>query len=217
MYIPSGEKKVYLFCSTEDKWEEGKIKPMVWAVGCGGSHLGTFGSNTPLGKAGWCLVVVGDAKKYETGWTKGEGNEVVVVLSPNDQKALNTAFFNAVPWNNLGLKNMLRLSKSQMTVAPCFNTSTEIHEVSHQSVAVLQSLVDYQPDSDAIYQTMLPKRFFFKRSRETKPLVVPERCYNVHHCTGALQVSSVCLMEATAWQQRCKSAFCLSTNTYQKW
>jgi len=199
------------------------------------------------------LVIVGDAKKYETGWTKGEGNEVVVVLSPSEQKTLNTAFFNAVPWNNLGFKNigylyavmhgaaviwdfekrnMLKyfipdaapkgapsinaaipspgvktirvmepqqhnfstynpypklgaptlpswprgLPLSHIQLPECFNTSTEIHEVSHQSVAVLQSLVDYQPDSDAIYQTMSPKRFFFKRSRETKPLVVPKVC-----------------------------------------
>ena len=70
-------------------------------MGCGSKLLATI--SEPLEAIrrwvrldDWCLVIVGDGKKYETGWTKGEGNDVVVVLSPDDQKALNFAFFNAV-------------------------------------------------------------------------------------------------------------------------
>ena len=211
---------------------------------------------------GWCLVIVGDGKKYETGWTKGEGNDVVVVLSPDDQKALNFAFFNAVS-NNLGLKNigylyaimhgatviwdfdnysMLKfwipdaapkdapsinaaipspgvetihvvepyqhnfltynpypklgaptlpswprgLPLSHINLPECFNTSTKVREVSHLSVAVLQSLTDYQPDSDAIYQVTLPKRFSFTRSTETNPLVVPKGVLTPYNARSTL-------------------------------
>ena len=41
------------------------------------------------------------------------------------------------------------------------------------SIAVLQSLADLQPDVDAIYRLIMPIPFNFKRSTETKPVVIP--------------------------------------------
>jgi hypothetical protein len=58
---------------------------------------------------GWCLVVVADessAKEYNTGWTKGEGNGAVIYLTPEEQKAMNVPFVDALPWNHFGRKNV---------------------------------------------------------------------------------------------------------------
>ena len=59
----------------------------------------------------WCLVVVFDkrsAESYDAGWTKGEGNDAVVYLRPDDQVAMRNAvnFVSALPWNHFGRKNI---------------------------------------------------------------------------------------------------------------
>ena len=57
----------------------------------------------------WCLVVVFDKKSveaYDAGWTKGEGNDAVVYLRPEDQDALRNKFVDALSWNHFGRKNV---------------------------------------------------------------------------------------------------------------
>ena len=201
----------------------------------------------------WCLVIVGDNKSpstYETGWMKGEGNNEVVYLSPEDQKAINDSFVDSLPWNHFGRKNvgflyaimhgaqviwdfdddnMLKFwipdaappgAPSLDAVIPKKNRSfvdvrtlldhgyptynpypilgaptlpswprgiplvdikrsersgTPLKEVRvhKESIGVLQSLADYQPDVDAIFRITNPIPFSFTRMEETKPLMIP--------------------------------------------
>ena len=222
---------------------------------------------------GWCLVMVGDRKssnKYQTQWTGGDGKIAVVYLSLDDQKALNNAFVNAVPWNSFGRKNigylyammhgarviwdfdddnMLKFwipgaapkgapsieaavpSQGAQTIhvlepykhncstynpypmigAPvlpswprglplshikrpeCYDTQTVSRKVSHKSVAVLQSLADIQPDTDVVYRITMPHPFSFKRSSETKPLMVPKGVFAPYNAQATLH------FEASFW------------------
>ena len=57
----------------------------------------------------WCLVVVFDKKTpqtYDTKWTQGEGNKIVVLLYPDKQEAMKNKFVNLLPWNTFGRKNV---------------------------------------------------------------------------------------------------------------
>ena len=57
----------------------------------------------------WCLVVVFDKKTprtYDTKWTQGEGNKIVVLLYPDNQEAMKNEFVNSLPWNTFGRKNV---------------------------------------------------------------------------------------------------------------
>ena len=57
----------------------------------------------------WCLVVVFDKKTpqtYDTKWTQGEGNEIVVLLYPDTQEAMKNQFVGSLPWNTFGRKNV---------------------------------------------------------------------------------------------------------------
>ncbi len=55
----------------------------------------------------------------------------------------------------------------------CNTSGTKTVTLKTESIAVLQSLADFQPDVDAIYRITMPIPFSFKRTTETKPLMVP--------------------------------------------
>ena len=218
---------------------------------------------------GWCLVIVGDKKSpkvYDTRWTPGEGNDAVVYLSPEDQKALDNEFVNALPWNNFGRKNvgflyaimhgatviwdfdddnMLKfwipsaapegapslstaipssqgvetiqvlepynhsfptynpypalgaptlpswprgLPLSHIKLTECYDSQIKTRDINHQSIAVLQSLAEHQPDLDAIYRITMPVPFSFKRSKETKPLLVPKGVLTPYNAQATLHL-----------------------------
>ena len=55
----------------------------------------------------------------------------------------------------------------------CSNSELRSATVSRESIAVLQSLSDWQPDADALYQAIMPFPFYFKRREMTTVLVPP--------------------------------------------
>ena len=59
-------------------------------------------------------------------------------------------------------------------------------KVNTESIGVLQSLADYQPDLDAIYRITMPNQFFFKRTNETRPLLVPRRVLTPYNAQATL-------------------------------
>ena len=59
----------------------------------------------------------------------------------------------------------------------CSNTPVSSGRLKRESFAVLQSLADVHPDVDAIYHVTMPfpKPFLFKRTNETRPLIIPTK------------------------------------------
>ena len=222
---------------------------------------------------GWCLVVVADessAKEYNTGWTKGEGNGAVIYLTPEEQKAMNVPFVDALPWNHFGRKNvgymyaiqhgaeviwdfdddnMLKfwmsgaappgapsldasipnkdncvdghmevlfpkghswptfnpypklgaptlpswprgLPLDDIKIAASFNTSLQAVTIDCSDIGVLQSLADYQPDVDAIFRFTQQIPFWFKRTKETRHLMVPTGVMTPYNAQATLHFSS---------------------------
>ena len=61
------------------------------------------------------------------------------------------------------------LPLADIKVSKCSNFNLKDIKVNTESIGVLQSLADYQPDLDAIYRITMPNPFFFKRTNETRP------------------------------------------------
>ena len=63
------------------------------------------------------------------------------------------------------------------------------------SIGVLQSLAEYEPDVDAVYRLTMPIPFFFKRTTETRPLMVPLGVLTPYNAQATLhfQKSFFCL------------------------
>ena len=222
---------------------------------------------------GWCLVIVADEKgmkEYNTGWTEGEGNNAVVYLTPDEQKAMKIPFVDLLPWNHFGRKNvgfvyaiqhgaeviwdfddhnllkfwvsgaapsgapsldasipnrqscinnhmevLLPKGHSWPTYNPfpklgapslpswprglplddikvprSFNTTLQSVSIDCSTIGVLQSLADYQPDVDAIFQFTQPYPFWFTRSKETRPLIVPTGVITPYNAQATLHFSS---------------------------
>ena len=68
----------------------------------------------------------------------------------------------------------------------CSNTTLKEVEVSSKSFGVLQSLADYQPDVDAMYRLTMPIPFWFERSKETKPLMLPKGVVTPYNAQATL-------------------------------
>jgi hypothetical protein len=214
----------------------------------------------------WCLVVVFDKKSvesYDAGWTKGEGNDAVVYLRPDDQLAMHNSFIRALPWNHFGRKNIgylyaimhgaeviwdfdddnalkfwipgaapagapsideaipehkeqtiealepsdhnwptynpypalgaptlpswpRGLPLEDIKVTNCSDTPLHTTELKANSIAVLQSLADYQPDVDAIYRLTMPVPFFFNRPKQNKHLMIPKGCLTPYNAQATL-------------------------------
>ena len=216
----------------------------------------------------WCLVVVFDkrsAETYDAGWTKGEGNDAVVYLRPEDQVAMRNAlnFVSALPWNHFGRKNIgylyaimhgaeviwdfdddnalkfwipgaapagapsideaipeheeqiietlepkdhnwptynpypflgaptlpswpRGLPLEDIKVTNCSDTPLHATKIKARSIAVLQSLADYQPDVDAIYRLTMPVPFFFKQPTQNKHLMIPKGCLTPYNAQATL-------------------------------
>ena len=85
------------------------------------------------------------------------------------------------------------LPPSHIKLPESYDTQTKTYKVKHESVAVLQSLADHQPDLDAIYRITMPVPFSFKRSNETKPLIVPKGVLTPYNSQATLH------FEASFW------------------
>ena len=71
-------------------------------------------------------------------------------------------------------------------VKKCSNFTLKDVKVDTESIGVLQSLADHQPDLDAIYRITMPNPFFFKRNNETKPLLVPKQVLTPYNAQATL-------------------------------
>ena len=61
-------------------------------------------------------------------------------------------------------------------------------EVKSNSIAVLHSLSDRQPDADIILQSTMPLPFYFKRTAETNPLLVPPQTFSPYNARSTLHL-----------------------------
>ena len=69
-----------------------------------------------------------------------------------------------------------------------YDSQIKIRDINHQSIAVLQSLAEHQPDLDAIYRITMPVPFSFKRSNETKLLLVPKGVLTPYNAQATLHL-----------------------------
>ena len=72
----------------------------------------------------------------------------------------------------------------------CSDTPLKEIKVSSKFFGVLQSLADYQPDVDALYRITMPIPFWFERSKETKPLMVPSGVLTPYNAQATLHFKS---------------------------
>ena len=101
-----------------------------------------------------------------------QGVETIQVLEP-----YNHSFPTYNPYPALGAPTLPSwprgLPLSHIKLSESYDSQIKIRDINHNSIAVLQSLAEHQPDLDAIYRITMPVPFSFKRSNETKPLLVP--------------------------------------------
>jgi len=140
-------------------------------------------------------------------WVAGaapEGAPSINAAIPGDQsievlirEPYNHNFSTYNPYPALGAPTLPSwprgLPLSHIRLPECYDTQTNTYKVKHQSIAVLQSLADHQPDLDAIYRISMPLPFSFKRSNETKPLVVPKGVLTPYNSQATLH------FEASFW------------------
>ena len=116
-----------------------------------------------------------------------QGVETIQVLEP-----YNHSFPTYNPYPALGAPTLPSwprgLPLSHIKLAESYDSQIKIRDISHQSVAVLQSLADHQPDLDAIYRITMPVPFSFKRSNETKPLLVPKGVLTPYNAQATLHL-----------------------------
>ena len=74
--------------------------------------------------------------------------------------------------------------------AKSFNTALTSVSVDCSDIAVLQSLAEYQPDVDAIFRFTQPIPFWFNRSREHRPLIIPTGVFTPYNAQATLHFSS---------------------------
>ena len=76
--------------------------------------------------------------------------------------------------------------------AQCSNTTIGSRKLKWESFAVLQSLADVHPDVDAIYRITMPfpKPFAFKRTNETRPLIIPTNTLTPYNAQATLHFKS---------------------------
>ena len=75
-------------------------------------------------------------------------------------------------------------------VAESFNTTLKDVSVGCSDIAVLQSLAEYQPDVDAVFRFTQPIPFWFLRSKEHRPLIVPTGVFTPYNAQATLHFSS---------------------------
>ena len=68
----------------------------------------------------------------------------------------------------------------------CNNGELKDVEVPSKLIAVLHSLSDRQPDTDVMHQSTMPLPYFFKRTSETKPLLVPPNTFSPYNARATL-------------------------------
>ena len=116
---------------------------------------------------------------------------VVDVLQPQGH---NWPTYN--PYPVLGAPNLPSwprgLPLADIKKEQCSNTTVMNTKLQVKSIAVLQSLAEVQPDVDAIYRlTMsMPRPFAFKRTDETRPLMIPSGVLTPYNAQATLHFES---------------------------
>ena len=109
----------------------------------------------------------------------------VSVLEPKDH---NWPTYN--PYPALGAPTLPSwprgLPLDDIKVPNCSNTPLHTIRVKSSSIAVLQSLAEYQPDVDAIFRLTMPIPFFFNRPKEDKHLMIPKGCLTPYNAQATL-------------------------------
>ena len=116
----------------------------------------------------------------------GEGVNTIQAL-----ELRNHSFPTYNPYPTLGAPTLLPswprgLPLSHIKFPECHSTPTVPRDINHQSIAVLQSLADHQPDVDAIYRITMPIPFSFRRSSNTRPLLVPRGVLTPYNAQATL-------------------------------
>ena len=78
------------------------------------------------------------------------------------------------------------LPLDDIKVPNCSNTPLHNVTLKASSIAVLQSLAEYEPDVDAIYRLTMPIPFFFNRPKEDKHLMVPKGTLTPYNAQATL-------------------------------
>ena len=78
------------------------------------------------------------------------------------------------------------LPLDDIKVPNCSNTPLHYVTLKARSIAVLQSLAEYEPDVDAIYRLTMPIPFFFNRPKEDKHLMVPKGTLTPYNAQATL-------------------------------
>ena len=116
-----------------------------------------------------------------------QGVETVQVLEP-----YNHSFPTYNPYPALGAPTLPSwprgLPLSHIKLTESYDSQIKIRDINRQSIAVLQSLAEHQPDLDAIYRITMPVPFSFKRSNETKPLLVPKGVLTPYNAQATLHL-----------------------------
>ena len=82
------------------------------------------------------------------------------------------------------------LPLDDIKIAASFNTSLQPVTIVCSDIGVLQSLADYQPDVDAIFRFTQQIPFWFKRTKETRHLMVPTGVMTPYNAQATLHFSS---------------------------
>ena len=119
----------------------------------------------------------------------GKGIEVINVFEPK-----NHSWPTYNPYPSLGAPTLPSwprgLPLADIKQPESYTTEVSAVRVHRESIAVLQSLSDYKPDVDAIYQTALPTPFWFSRTSVTKYLMIPSGTLTPYNAQATLHLKA---------------------------
>ena len=115
--------------------------------------------------------------------------QTIEVLEPKDH---NWPTYN--PYPILGSPTLPSwprgLPLDDIKVANCSDTPLHSIRIKGGSIAVLQSLAEYQPDVDAIFRLTMPIPFFFNKTKVDKHLMIPKGTLTPYNAQATLHFSA---------------------------
>ena len=115
--------------------------------------------------------------------------QMIDVLEPKDH---NWPTYN--PYPILGAPTLPSwprgLPLDDIKVSNCSNTPLHNIKIKGGSIAVLQSLAEYQPDVDAIFRLTMPIPFFFNKTKVNKHLMIPKGSLTPYNAQATLHFSA---------------------------
>lgn len=115
--------------------------------------------------------------------------QIISVLEPKDH---NWPTYN--PYPILGAPTLPSwprgLPLDDIKVSNCSDTTLHTIRMKGGSIAVLQSLAEYQPDVDAIFRLTMPIPFFFNKTKVNKHLMIPKGSLTPYNAQATLHFSA---------------------------